>query len=85
MTITSTTVQQTASEELGTPTKDLYYLIIKNSKNQKLIINVGKKTHEQVQALLKEDETEVPRETLQDKLTEEENKKQAELKQPKNK
>jgi hypothetical protein len=92
MTITSTTVQQTANEELGTPAKDLYYLIIKNNQNKKLIINVGKKTHEQVQELLKT-EQEVPRETqpttetltIPDKLTEAENKKQAELKQPKNK
>lgn len=55
MTIETTTVEQTANETLGTPAKKLYYLIIKNTKGNKLIVNVGQKTHDQVQTLTKEE------------------------------
>lgn len=55
MTIETTTVEQGANEILGTSTKKLYYLIIKNKKGEKLIINVGQKTHDGVQNLIKTD------------------------------
>lgn len=55
MKIAVTTVTQTASEVLGTKEKKLYYLIVENNKGGKLIINVGEKTHNEVQRLVKED------------------------------
>lgn len=56
MTITTTSVQQTANEVLGTKEKSLYYLIVHNKKGNKLVINVGQKTHDEVQKLVKEEE-----------------------------
>lgn len=52
MTIAVTTVQQTANEVLGVEAKNLYYLIITNKDGNKLVVNVGKKTHDNVQALV---------------------------------
>lgn len=52
MKIAVTTVTQTANEVLGVEAKNLYYLILSTDKDQKMIINVGKKTHDNVQALL---------------------------------
>lgn len=57
MKIQTTTVTQTSNEVLGTPEKKLYYLIITNEKNEKLVVNVGEKTHDGVKKLLGEDET----------------------------
>lgn len=48
--VNTTTVTQTANELLGTAAKKLYYLIIKTDKGQ-LVINVGEKTHNEVQKL----------------------------------
>lgn len=56
MKIQTTTVTQTANDILGTPVKELHYLIVENQKGEKLIVNVGKKTRDQVKKLL---ETEV--------------------------
>jgi len=53
MKIATTTVIQTANETLGTNEKKLYYLIIANDQNEKVVINVGEKTHEKVKELLK--------------------------------
>lgn len=53
MKINTTTVTQTANKLLGTEQKDLYYLVVENSKGEKTVINVGKKTHDKVQDLLK--------------------------------
>lgn len=55
MKISTTSVQQTANEVLGTPEKKLYYLIVENSKGKKLVINVGQKTHDSVQELTKDE------------------------------
>lgn len=55
MTIETTTVKQTGNEILGTKEKNLYYLIIKNKKGEKLIVNVGEKTHDGVMSLIKND------------------------------
>ncbi len=49
-TVKTTTVTQTANETLGTKEKKLYYLIIETKKG-KLVINVGEKTHEEVNKL----------------------------------
>lgn len=53
MKITTTSVQQTANEVLGFTAKNLYYLVIENTKGEKLVVNVGQKTHDKVQELLK--------------------------------
>lgn len=55
MTISTTSVKQSANEMLGTAEKTLYYLIIENKKKEKLIVNVGEKTHKQVIELTKND------------------------------
>lgn len=55
MDITTTSVKQEANKLLNTPEKTLYYLIIRNKNNTQMIINVGQKTHDQVQALLAEE------------------------------
>lgn len=52
MKVTTTSVTQTANEVLGTPERKLYYLIIENSKGEKMTINVGQKTHDQVLTLV---------------------------------
>lgn len=56
MKINTTTVTQGSNEVLGVKERTLYYLIIENIKNEKLVINVGQKTHESVQKLLKGEE-----------------------------
>lgn len=56
MKITTTSVSQTANEVLGTAAKELYYLIIENNKGKKLVVNVGKKTHDSVLELTKEEQ-----------------------------
>lgn len=55
MTIETTSVAQTANAVLGTPEKKLFYLIIKNSKGTRMIVNVGEKTHNQVNQLVDEE------------------------------
>lgn len=55
MTIETTSVTQTANAVLGTPEKKLFYLIIKNSKGTQMIVNVGEKTHNQVNQLVEEE------------------------------
>lgn len=50
--VTTTKVKQEANEVLGTKEKELYYLIIGEGDN-KLIINVGQKTHDSVAILTK--------------------------------
>lgn len=62
MKIAVTTVTQTANELLGVQTKNLHYLIVENNDGKKIIINVGKKTHDNVQALV-ESETIKKKET----------------------
>lgn len=52
MKIQTTSVQQTANEVLGTKAKSLYYLIVENSEGNKIVINVGEKTHNSVQELI---------------------------------
>lgn len=56
MDIQTTKTEQSANEVLGTPAKSLYYLIIKNKKGTKLVVNVGQKTHDEVQKLRSEEE-----------------------------
>lgn len=60
MKIATTTVQQTANEVLGVAAKNLYYLVLVNEKGNKLVINVGEKTHKNVQAMI-DDETTKPK------------------------
>lgn len=55
MTISTTTVKQSANEVLGTTERTLYYLIIENKKKEKIIVNVGEKTHKGVIELTKND------------------------------
>lgn len=55
MKIQTTSVTQSANEVLGTKEKKLYYLIIENSKGEKLTVNVGEKTHNEVMNLSKND------------------------------
>lgn len=52
--VESTYTTQSANETLGTKEKKQYYLIIENAKKKKLTINIGEKTHNAVQALIKE-------------------------------
>lgn len=49
-TVTTTSVSQTGNEILGTKEKKLYYLLIQTPKG-KITINVGQKTHDQIQEL----------------------------------
>lgn len=51
--ITGTNVTQTANEVLGTKEKTLYYLIVEVEGKEKLVINVGEKTHNAVLELTK--------------------------------
>lgn len=53
--VKTTSVVQTANETLGTETKTLYYLIIETTKG-KSIINVGKKTHDKINELTKDEQ-----------------------------
>lgn len=64
MKISTTTVTQTANEILGTKEKKLYYLIIQTDRyetdnekteREKLVINVGEKTHNKVKELMNND------------------------------
>lgn len=50
--IATTSVKQEANTVLGTKEKELYYLIIGEGDN-KLVINVGQKTHDSVKELTK--------------------------------
>lgn len=62
MKINTTSVEQTANEVLGTKAKKLYYLIIETTDGkEKLVINVGEKTHDSVKKLIKEDAPEAPK------------------------
>lgn len=54
--VTTTTVTQTANAELGTPQKTLYYLIIETEK-EKMVINVGQKTHDKVKLVTNQETT----------------------------
>lgn len=56
MKIQTTTTTQTGNEVLGTKEKTLYYLIVTNSKNEKITLHVGEKTHEGVKQLLLNEE-----------------------------
>lgn len=60
MTIKTTSVSQGANKELGTEEKILYYLIVQNNINKKLVVNVGKKTHDSVQALIENESVDTP-------------------------
>lgn len=55
MTVQITTQTQTANKLLGTEDKVLYYLIIENSKKERQVINIGKKTYDAVDKLQKAD------------------------------
>lgn len=55
MKIQTTTTVQTGSEILGTKDRNLYYLVIENANGKKMIINVGEKTHKQVQELVNDE------------------------------
>lgn len=48
--VTTTKVKQEANDVLGTKEKELCYLII-GEGNEKLVINVGQKTHDSVKKL----------------------------------
>lgn len=48
-------VTQSPNTILGTPEKTLYYLVI-NTKNGQHIINIGKKTHDAIEELLKQEQ-----------------------------
>lgn len=60
MKVQTTSVTQSGNEVLGVKEKKLYYLIVENRKMNKLIINVGQKTHDEVQKLVQEEEKELP-------------------------
>lgn len=51
MKVTTTNVTQSANEILGKKETVMYYLIVENNIGKKLIINVGKKTHDEIQLL----------------------------------
>lgn len=51
MKVKTTSVKQTANADLGTGEKTMYYLIVENNIGKKLVINVGKKTHDEIQLL----------------------------------
>lgn len=55
MTIVATSIKQSANEVLDTKEKNLHYLIIKNKKGEKLVLNVGEKTVNKINELLKND------------------------------
>lgn len=76
MKIQTTTVTQTANEVLGVEVKNLYYLIIENNEGKKMIVNVGKKTHDSVNALVLDEQSK----ELEKKQQEEADKKQIKLK-----
>lgn len=48
--VSTTFVEQTANELLGTPSKKLFYLVIETPKG-KTMLNVGEKTHNSVKEL----------------------------------
>lgn len=50
--VTVTSVTQSANEVLGKKESKLYYLILETAKG-KMTINVGQKTHDQVEELTK--------------------------------
>lgn len=52
MKIATTTVTQSANEILGVEARNLHYLIIETNAGEKYIINVGKKTHDNVQKMI---------------------------------
>lgn len=49
--IQTTTITQFANEILGTPEKQLYYLIIKTQKGKR-VVNIGQKTHDEIYKLI---------------------------------
>lgn len=51
--VTTTKVTQTANEVLGTAEKTLYYLILEVEGKEKMVVNVGEKTHDKVLELTK--------------------------------
>lgn len=55
MKVQVTSVRQASNKLLDTPDKELYYLIVTNAKNEKTIINIGKKSHDNIDALIKND------------------------------
>lgn len=59
MKVQTTSVTQSGNEVLGVKEKKLYYLIVENKKMNKLVINVGQKTHDEVQKLVQEEEKEL--------------------------
>lgn len=52
MKVNVTTVTQTANKLLGTEEKTMYFLILEEG-TEKLVINIGKKTHDRVLDLTK--------------------------------
>lgn len=52
MKISVTQVKQAANKVLETEEKTLSYLVIENSKGEKLVVNVGGKTHDGVLKLI---------------------------------
>lgn len=56
MKVTTTTTQQTANEMLGKKATVLYYIILEEGTD-KMIINVGEKTYNKVNTLLKTGQT----------------------------
>lgn len=70
MKVQTTTIDQTANEILGTEAKTLYYLILGEGDN-KITINVGKKTHETVKALIAKGETPETQKQMNDTIIKE--------------
>lgn len=64
MKIETTTVTQTGNAVLGTEEKSLYYLIVTANEGktfaEKLIINVGQKTHDKVKSMMEKEEQTKP-------------------------